>query len=114
MPLPASKCNYHSPRALYFQAREEAEEEKEEETVEAEEGRLPLAKGGARGHRALATSLVAIIIIYRAPFLPPSRPRSLSPAIILVRATPRPSAETVFQRAVADAAVVPLCFGKSN
>jgi len=45
----------------------------------------------AEGHRALAASLVAIIIIYRAS----SPTLSLVPAIILVRTTPRPSAGTL-------------------
>lgn len=49
----------------------------------------------AERHRALAASLVAIIIIYRAS----SSTLSLVPTIILVRTTPRPSAGTL-----------PLCF----
>lgn len=45
----------------------------------------------AEGYRALAASLVAIIIIYRAS----SPTLSLVPTIILVRTTPRPSAGTL-------------------
>lgn len=44
-----------------------------------------------RGHRALAASLVAIIIIYRAS----SPTLSLVPTIILVHTTPRPSVGTL-------------------
>lgn len=81
-PLPASKCNYHSPRALYFQACAE----------KVEEGGCARWRAAvAEGHRALAASLVAIIIIYRAS----SPTLSLVPTIILVRTTPRPSAETL-------------------
>lgn len=67
-------------------------------------------KAAAREGRRTGASCISHELGCNNYYLSRPFPPSLSPslplaAIILVRATPRPSAETVFQRAVADAAV---------